>query len=159
MIWKFFFSGSKFYVSFDQNQIKFLVSSPWQMQNLDPSLNITFIQLSTHHNCFSLTWFNLIYFCLCVNSCFYLAFLNVNSISFSWFPTVLSQSLASFSIYLFSCTFSISKYIALSFLSWCWLGTTIIFLYTSLWIAFMNEFYDPYCYFNWQFFCWNHGSF
>ena len=63
------------------------MSQPQSMQNLDSSFTITFIQLSTYHNCFCIAHFKLIFFCLCVSAGFYLAFLyvKVNPISFRQF--------------------------------------------------------------------------
>ena len=67
--------------------------SPWTEQILDSLLNITFIQLSTHHYCFFLAHVNLIFFYLFINVGFLLAFLYVTPISFSRFLTVQSQTL------------------------------------------------------------------
>lgn len=61
------------------------------MCNLNSLLNITFIQLSTRHDCFSLAHFHLIVISLWVFDGFHLPFLSANSISFSQFLTVLLQ--------------------------------------------------------------------
>ena len=62
-----FLRKSSLYRSFEWNQIKVPVASPWLMNILYSWLNITFIQLSTRHRCFSLTHFNLNFsFCLWV---------------------------------------------------------------------------------------------
>lgn len=61
------------------------------MCNLNSLLNITFIQLSTRHDCFSLAHFHLIVISLWDFDGFHLPFLSANSISFSRFLTVLLQ--------------------------------------------------------------------
>ena len=87
-------------------------------QILDRSLNITFIQLSTRHDCFSLARFTLIFFVCVFVLVFVCIFEYLNPISFSQFHTVLSQTLIPVSIHLFCCTFSIFWDIALSFIFW-----------------------------------------
>ena len=82
-----FSSGSHFYVSFELYQIKVLASSSWPKLIFNLSLNITFIQLSTRHDCFSWSSFNHISYSLYVG--FWLAFLCVNPILFNRL-TVLS---------------------------------------------------------------------
>ena len=57
-------------------------------------LNITFIQLSTHHDCFSLAHFNLIFFCLCICSGFSLTIFYINPVSSCRFHRILSQTFA-----------------------------------------------------------------
>ena len=146
------------------------------MQSLDSFQTITYIQLSTHHDCFSLAQLNLIFFCLSVRTGFHLAFLDGNPILFSQLLTVLLQTLTPVLTYLFYCKFLFSIQ-ALSFLSkgfdvflcllvvfiffynfisfifapnfrHIWLGTTNIFCHTPLWITFFKEFHDPFYCFN-----------
>ena len=154
-------------------------------------LNITFIQLPTLHNCFSLNFFDLIFLCLFVTIGFCLTFLDVNPISFNRFLAVMSQTVTPASIHFFFFFFFFFTYFVVHFLFsnyfvfsiltlWClswstrlfsffnhpisfifaqnfrhnWLGTTNIFRHTSLCIAFLNELYNHFYCFNWQFFCW-----
>ena len=67
-----FSSDSHFYISFEWWQTKVSASLPWPMQILDSTLNITFNQLSTHQDCFSIAQFKLIFFCLCLTAGFHL---------------------------------------------------------------------------------------
>ena len=116
-----FFWLSSFYVSFEL--IKIWASSPKSMQILDSSLNITFIQLSTHHDCLSLAQFNLMFSRLCFRASFPLAFFlckshftqpisnsSTTNIDFYLDPFVV--------FYLFCNTFSIFRIIAFIFLVW-----------------------------------------
>ena len=129
-----YFRKSSQYVSFERRLTKVLASWPWPIKTLDLTLNITFIQLFTRHNCFSLAHFNLIFFCLRVIGNFRLVLLYVNVISFSWFRTVVSQTLIIASIQLFFIWFVVhsifSMPIALSLFIltlWCFSLSTFFF--------------------------------
>ena len=76
-----FFLQSSLYVSFKWHHTKVPASSSWPMKIVSFPLNITFIQLSTRHNCFSLAYSYLIFFCLYVTAVFLLLFLLVNFVS------------------------------------------------------------------------------
>lgn len=67
-----FSSGSHLYVSLEQHQMKIPALSSWPMEILHWSLNISLIQLSTHHDCFSYVHSNLIFYFLCVSIFFVL---------------------------------------------------------------------------------------
>ena len=93
---------------------KVLALSPWPIQILDLSMNITF-----SHDCFSLLLFNL---SLCVRTGFRLAFLYVNPTSFSLFLPFchkhwLLLRLLLFFIY-FVGHFLFLRRMALTFISW-----------------------------------------
>ena len=97
---------------------------------------------------------------------------------YSWFDP--------FVFYLFCCTFSIFKAYCDKFyilMLWCflwstscfsffncpisftfapnfrhsWLRTTNVFHHIQLWFTFLNEFYDPFCFFNWSQFSFQLG--
>ena len=76
------------------------------MQIPHSSLIITFIQLSTHNDSFSLAPFNLIFFCLCIGAGFHLTFLY--SVDFLVLSQILTPVLTHF-FHLFCCTFFIFK--------------------------------------------------
>ena len=76
---------SSLYAAFEQQRNKTSNIMTLSHADLDSSLNMIIIQLSTRYHCFSLTHFDLIFFCLHVCIGFCLAFLYINPISFSWF--------------------------------------------------------------------------
>ena len=181
----YLFSSSS-HVPSEWHQTKVPASLLWLMQILDLSLNITFIQLSTYHDSFSLAHINLIFFCLCVSASFHFDFLCINPISFNLFLKVLSQTLIPVLTHFFICTFSI--FIAYCFqfsilTLWCFLLSInmfsffnhsiylhtifdtadweqpMFFFHTAQWIVFLNKVRNPFNCLNWLFFCWNHIPF
>ena len=60
-----FFFQSSLYVSFERYLTE-VPAADCPMPILDLSLNITFVQFSTHYHCFYIAHFNLIFFCRCV---------------------------------------------------------------------------------------------
>ena len=68
--------------------MKVPASSSRPMHVFVSSLNVTFIQFYTGHDCFSLTDIDLIFLSFWVNATFRLCFLCVHPISFSWFLQV-----------------------------------------------------------------------
>ena len=112
------------------------------MQILHSSLNTTFIQLSTRHNCFSLAHFSLI--CICANFrlIFFLCISHfIKPISHSSVTNVVSW-FNSFVFHLFCCIFSIYIFciyrfmfsiLTLSYRLWC----TIMFFFFNHRISFI----------------------
>ena len=127
------------------------------------------------------------FFCWCLSAGFCWAFFYVNPISFSRFLMVLSQTLTPVLIHCSFFIFSAYWLQFCIQMLWCLLLSTIMFFFfffnhsisfmiastfrhslratlnafrhTSLLTVFLNEFYNPFHCFNWQFFCFNHVSF
>ena len=140
------------------------------MQNFDSSLNITFIQLSTCHDCLSLAHFNLMFsvsvfwfsfeFSLCKSNFIQPILSFVTNIDSYFNPSIFHLIYCTFSIfkaYCFelyililgcllwlTCMFSFLNH-PISFIfapTFRQLVTTNIFHHTPLLIIFLNEFYN-----------------
>ena len=105
-----FFSQSSFCVSLDQTKVP--ASSPCPKQTGDSSLNLPFIQPSTVYGCFSLSHCNLVFFPLGVSdglSSLPVSYSSLSNIDSYFYP---------FALHFLSCTCSIFRHIAVSFLGW-----------------------------------------
>ena len=101
----FFVVFSRSHLNVTKQKFQFPTSSPWFIQILVTSLNITIIQLSTRHDCFSLTdltSFSLVHVFVFV----WLFFKNINLMSLSGFLPDLSQIMTLVSTHLFCYSFS-----------------------------------------------------
>ena len=161
-----FLRQSSVYVLFKWPRTKFPTTPHWKMHILDSSLNITFLQLSTRYEYFSLVNFNLIFFCFARffywQIPFHKSIMSFNSpdiLQFSYkywhfFFHLISRTFFIFKAYCFQLSILTIWYLSWStgtfdvffpfplylFLS-IFLLTTSLIRHTPLWITFLNEFY------------------
>ena len=103
--------------------------SHWLMKVLDSSLIITFIELSTHYDCFSWAFFNPIIFI------FVLIFVNLYPHESNFIQPISYSSVStidSFVFHLFCCIFSIFKF-------WIFCLDVLMSLWSSVFFSFFNH--------------------